>query len=430
MKYFLIALFSLGFFFSTYQAIKLYKQVMHRKTMKEDLAEINRVNYELFNVELWKTEALDIFQKRIKEFEISQQMYSFLDVQVQAYLNSMYDRYFESGELINMISDQLEQGGKINKMFLSMIKKNVVEQLDNLDLRSQIPGLSNQIMTEIRSNEPLIKSYMQKELLRLVLDEGSNKLHDRRELIYTKYNKGNLSDTEFILTNEIGLQDKEILSISKILIGSFFFLIVVSIMLYKYSFEISVGLLTLSSILLLALGISLPMIDIDARLNSFVFELLGEPISFDEQVIYFQSKSIIEVTKTLWQSGGADLKAVGALVLLFSIIFPFFKLLLSASYLFNDRIRKSSLAQNVIFHLGKWSMADVFVVAIFMAYIGMYGVITSQLSAIDQNQGGFAIETLNYSKLSPGAFYFTAYTILSVVIGILINKKSNSLKDT
>ena len=189
-------------------------------------------------------------------------------------------------------------------------------------------------------------------------------------------------------------------------------------------FNALISTLTSISILLLLLGISLPMIDIDARLNSFAFTLMDEPISFDEQVIYYQSKSILEVTQTLWSSGGIDLKLVGVLVLLFSIVFPFFKLVLSAFYLFVEKIRHSNLAQNIIFHLGKWSMADVFVVALFMAYIGLYGLIASQLDTISQNQGGFAVETINYSSLAPGALFFTSYTLLSVYIGILINKQA------
>ena len=70
-------------------------------------------------------------------------------------------------------------------------------------------------------------------------------------------------------------------------------------------------------------------------------------------------------------------------------------------------------------------MADVFVVAMFMAYIGFYGIVTSQLTGISNNPNGYAVETLNYSKLTAGALYFTFYTLLSIVIGILINKNSN-----
>jgi hypothetical protein len=397
---------------------------MTRKAHKEDLAEINRVNYELFNVELWKKEALAIFEKKIKDFEISNTMYGFLDQQVQGYLNTMYDRYIESGELVDLIVDEVEKGGKVPKLFLNVIKTNVVDQVDQMDLRKQIPGLSKQVVDEIRANEELIKTYMQRELLRLVLEDSARDISDRRQLIYDKYNKENLDGTEQYLTDQIATADQLISQKFMYLLVGIGGLLLLCVMLYNISVEWATGGLTLVSTLLLVLGVTLPMIDIDARLDSFIFELLGEPISFDEQVIYFQSKSIVEVTKTLWDSGGADLKIVGALVLLFSVVFPFIKLTLSAGYLFMTSLKSSKVVQNIIFHLGKWSMADVFVVAIFMAYIGMYGIITAQLGAIDNSRQGFVVETLNYSRLSLGAYFFTGYTILSIVVGIIINRRT------
>ncbi len=424
MKNVLIVVFIICFGLASWFAFGLYGDVMLRKHYKEDIAEINRVNYELFNAELWKREALDIFETKIKEFEISNEMYGFLDDQVQAYLNTMYERYIESGELVEMIFQQLEDSGTANKMFLNIIKKNVSAQIGQMDLRKQIPGLSKQVIDEIKLDEPLIKSYMQAELLRLVLDDSSREMVDRRYLIYNKYLMNDLADTEAYLNTQIANYDSKISTNTKYSLFGLGFLLIISILIYRQSYELATGGLTLISILLLILGVSLPMIDIDARLDSFVFDLLGEPISFDEQVIYFQSKSIVEVTKTLWLSGGVDLKAVGTLLLLFSIVFPFFKLLLSAGYLFIHSFRLNRVVQNIIFHLGKWSMADVFVVAIFMAYIGMYGIITSQLSSIDQNDGGLIVETLNYSQLSLGAFFFTTYTILSIIIGIIINRRS------
>jgi hypothetical protein len=59
-----------------------------------------------------------------------------------------------------------------------------------------------------------------------------------------------------------------------------------------------------------------------------------------------------------------------------------------------------------------------------MAYIGMYGIITAQLGAIDNSRQGFVVETLNYSRLSLGAYFFTGYTILSIVVGIIINRRT------
>ena len=72
-------------------------------------------------------------------------------------------------------------------------------------------------------------------------------------------------------------------------------------------------------------------------------------------------------------------------------------------------------------------MADVFVIALFMAYIGFYGLVTSQLSGISSNQTGYAVETLNYTKLGPGVLFFTSYVVLSVITSIIINKHHKKL---
>ena len=423
MKFFMYGLMVLLLAGAAKYGIDTYHVVHDRKKKMEDYAEINMVNYELFNIQLWKEKTLEIIKGQIKAFEISQQMYDVLDDQIQIYLNSMYKQYFERGELGEVIIDEVKRNGQVNAFMLKMIETQVPELLKQINLKPQIPILSDRILAEIKENEPIIKQYMQAELLRLVLDEEDRRFRDRREVLYAKYNFDDLEATDAYLQEEVARLDLEIKNMILRLCLVVLALIVLAIIMGRMiNFQSMVGALTLASIVLLVLGVSMPMIDIDARMNSFRFELFNEPIEFAEQIIYYQSKSIVEVTKTLWQGDTWDLQLVGILVFMFSIVFPFFKLLLSGFYLFSNKIQQSKLAKGVIFHLGKWSMADVFVVAIFMAYIGFYGIIASQLNSISQNQGGFAIETINYSKLSPGAFFFTAYTVLSIAISILISK--------
>ena len=175
-------------------------------------------------------------------------------------------------------------------------------------------------------------------------------------------------------------------------------------------------------------SVSLPMIDLEAMLNAFEINIIGTTIGFDKQYIYYQSKSILDVTETLISSGGIDLKIVGYMVLCFSVIFPFIKLILTVLYLFSSKMRENRWVQNIIFYLGKWSMADVFVVALFMAYIGFYGILNSQLQAIENNKGGFAVETINNSSLSPGALFFTSYCIMSIILGIVVNKRISKIE--
>lgn len=404
--------------------IDLYRENTAKNEYQYDYAEINKVNYGLFNIQLWKEKALDVVESRINSFTLSQEAYDQIGGQIELYLYKMYDDYFTSGKLIDEIYANLESSGTMNKMILNMMRGTVDKQLKNLDLKSKIPGLATQLKVEIKKNEPEIRKVLQKELLNMVMSDEQASYIDRRERIYQKHGFENARTTGDFLLEKVKISQGKISTLLKYIISLLAAaLIVLMIGMRLISFKDLMLGFTVISIVLLVLGITLPMIDIDARLNSFGIQVMGQEISFDEQVLYFQSKSIVEVTTTLWTGGSWDLKLVGALILLFSIIFPFMKLVLSIFYLYWEGAKKSKTIKTIIFYLGKWSMADVFTVALFMAYIGFYGLVTAQLADISRNDTGFAVETLNYSKLSPGAFFFTAYCLLSITTSILINRK-------
>ena len=117
------------------------------------------------------------------------------------------------------------------------------------------------------------------------------------------------------------------------------------------------------------------------------------------------------------------MKLVGFLILLFSIVLPFLKMVLTTIYLYVKAAQKSRFVKTVIFYLGKWSMADVFVVSIFMAYIGFYGLLSSQLSTMAGGSDSIRIETVNYSEFSPGIIFFTLYCLLSIIMSMLIHRR-------
>lgn len=404
--------------------IDLNRENTEKNEYQYDYAEINKVNYGLFNIQLWKEKALDIVESRINNFTLSQEAYDQIGGQIELYLYKMYDDYFTSGKLIDEIYANLESSGTMNKMILKMMRGTVDKQLKNLDLKSKIPGLANQLKVEIKKNEPEIRQVLQKELLNMVMSDEQASYVDRRKRIYQKHGFENARTTGDFLLEKVKVSESKIDILLKYIIGILALaLVVLLIGLKLITFKDLMLGFTVISIVLLVLGITLPMIDIDARLNSFGIEVMGQEIAFDEQVLYFQSKSIVEVTKTLWTGGSWDLKLVGALILLFSIVFPFLKLVLSICYLYLERAKRSKFVKTIIFYLGKWSMADVFTVALFMAYIGFYGLVNAQLGEISRNDTGFAVETINYSKLSPGAFFFTAYCLLSITTSILINRK-------
>jgi uncharacterized paraquat-inducible protein A len=146
------------------------------------------------------------------------------------------------------------------------------------------------------------------------------------------------------------------------------------------------------------------------------FTLLGESITFNDQVLYYKSKSILEVVWLMFKQSRADVMIVGVLVLVFSVLFPLMKQIASLVFVFSERLRDSSVVRFMVFKTGKWSMADVMVIAIFMSYIGFAGIITEQLKQIESITSSIEILTTNKSSLLTGFFFFTAFAIFSLAI--------------
>ena len=72
---------------------------------------------------------------------------------------------------------------------------------------------------------------------------------------------------------------------------------------------------------------------------------------------------------------------VGVLILMFSVLFPVTKLICTTIFLF-ARKRSGKFVRYMAFNSAKWSMADVMVIAIFMAYVGFKSILDNQLKDI------------------------------------------------
>jgi len=157
----------------------------------------------------------------------------------------------------------------------------------------------------------------------------------------------------------------------------------------------------------LIIGIITPMLEIGAFSTNltiplkFSVPLIGE-IDIPDKVFegrmyyYYQSKSVIELIDVLLES---DNYVVAVSIFGFSVLVPFIKLTLSILLLLSRSFRDNNLVKKVVGRIGKWSMADVFVVATFLSY----------LSFSNMNSG---IDT--EANTLVGLYFFLAYCILSI----------------
>ncbi len=117
-------------------------------------------------------------------------------------------------------------------------------------------------------------------------------------------------------------------------------------------------------------------------------------------VLSFESKNVIGSIAALYAHGE---KAVAVLIALFSVGIPVLK---NIGLLFVGIFYRAPFAVAVVrffAHLGKWSMADVFVVATFLVYIA------------GNNRTGRA-------EIEVGLYFFLAYVVVSMAVSFVADK--------
>ena len=113
---------------------------------------------------------------------------------------------------------------------------------------------------------------------------------------------------------------------------------------------------------------------------------------------------------------------VGILLGTFSVIFPFLKVLATSIYFYFNRIGQHPIIKFFALSSTKWSMADVMVVSIFMAYLGLDGVVGSELTKLEEQRDAVNMITSNGTHLEVGFFLFLGFVFSSFVLSILVKK--------
>lgn len=384
----------------------IYSLEQERRVVKEDLVELSIIKYGLFSVDEWKKILSKIISKKIEELNFSPDQRLQIKSKVSAFLTKtiteMEERFYE-------------EESKSIKGWLKIGVAGLTGMFDKL--KKDIPIFTDQILEFLNDpgNRDKVKSYITDKLSEYT-DKTFAKIdyteHDR---ILSHYGYGDREQTISRLQTDLndlsGGTQKYIIAIFV-----FIFLCGAMLLLSKELVKIDYLLLTTICFVLLIGGLLLPMIEIDARIEEMSFTLLGEQISFTDQVLYYKSKSILEVVRLMLMQGKMDVLTVGLLVLLFSVLFPVAKLLSSLAYIYNEKLQSNRVIHFMVFKTGKWSMADVMVVAIFMSYIGFSGILTEQLNQLEGLTNKIDMLTTNKSSLQIGFFLFTSFAVLSLLV--------------
>jgi hypothetical protein len=72
------------------------------------------------------------------------------------------------------------------------------------------------------------------------------------------------------------------------------------------------------------------------------------------------------------------------------------------------------------FRSGKWSMADVIVIAILMTYIGLNGLLSKQLALLHIRGGDLTMIATNNTALQPGYIIFISFVLYGLILSTIL----------
>lgn len=419
MKYIIIIL-SLGLLsLASIQTIQMISLAKENQELKTDLAELNHVRYGLLNADEWRDQVTLIMSKKILEMDLAPENRLELQHSLEMIMYGLLD------DLEILIRERTAgQFSAMKRMVAGMV-------IDVNQLRDSVPSYAENILNQINEPETKkgIQNYLSDKLGNLSLETYSLDSMEEFIEVLRKYDFEIKEACKSYLSGEIDIRTEAINHRVRMIIGAVLLIFLLNILTpYSKGWPRAL-ILILASLCLLIGGITTPMIDLEAMIDLLRFKLIGEEIQFSENIIFFQSKSISDLVEILIREGSFEMILVGILVFSFSIIFPALKLISSMIWsLGKENWNRNKIIRFFVLRSGKWSMADVMVVAIFMAYIGFNGIVGSQMDMLKQSSEAVEIFTTNGTKLLGGFYLFLAFVVSSLFISEFFARKSSSVK--
>ncbi|MBB5643933.1 paraquat-inducible protein A [Pedobacter cryoconitis] len=397
-----------------YFGYRLHTLSNQQEEIKEDYSDINNITFGLFSVDQWHDKVAGIINHQVRHFTMTPKQKKQLQVEVEQIILALINK---AEAMVN--KPQKSIGGKLKKL--------AIKTFVNTDkIKAQVPEFAKTIIAKIdnpKSKKQLSAMAMGKFTAIEKTDSTTKANNEAISKMYRKYHVSTRDEFNDRLTASLDSIRTITYNYSFGMLGCI--LIVLSLWwIFRKKVEFHAILFVMSlmfAFVLLAVGLTASMIEVDARIKSLDCVLLGEHVIFKNQVLFFQSKSILDVVEVLVKQPAIDSILVGILILVFSILFPIMKLSSTGIHLLSKRkLAENKFIKYFAFQSGKWSMADVIVIAILMTYIGLNGLLESQLSSLNIQSDFLTILTTNNTALQPGYIIFISFVLYGLILSTIL----------
>lgn len=390
-----------------------------RRIVRTELAEISHARYGVLNASRWVEILTPVLDKRIDELDLAPMSGASLRPMVQNALYRLLD------DVKVKMTAKPAPGAPAPTGPAAMLGGNplIVNMIIGA-LRPHVPEYTDMVLKELGrpQSREAVKKYIRSTLAdgaRTTFGAVDMRWHD---YILQKHGCADDEGCKQTLAATIRAMDDRLLwewtGALAAALAAFLMVMIGRPLLGRAS----VVVLLLFSLVLLLGGLLTPMLEVEAKLSSLKLTLLGTPVAFHDQVLYFQSKSVFEVFRALIDTDRPEMWFVAGLVLMFCAVFPALKLLASTAALFRPSLlRASRVVRFFALESSKWSMADVMALAIFMAFVAFNGLIGNTLGILRQTGADVTIPT-NSSKILPGYYLFIGFCLASLFLARKLGK--------
>jgi hypothetical protein len=372
-----------------------------RRMRRMELAEISHVRYGILNADRWVQKIVPILNAQIDALDLTATSRASLRPMVVNALN----------HLLNQVQQQLAPKPAAGSGdFLAQAQAAMVNNM-LAGLKPHVPEYADMVLRELGKpeNKQAVRDY-----LRTMVSDGAKATFGTIDMrwysaILKQYGYADGAACQEELGKRIHELDSRV---------TFHYILALTASLLAFLLlgerrsEIAVQLLF--CMVLVVGGVLTPMIEVEAKISKISLTLFGQPISFSEQVLYYQSKSVLDVFRTLITMGQPEMVVVAVLVLMFSVVFPILKVITVGLCLGDPSLlKKYRLARFFALESSKWSMADVMALAIFMSFVAFNGVIGSAMGGL-QGRGAELVIPTDSSRILPGFYLFIGFCLASL----------------
>lgn len=393
---------------------QIISESVANQARKQDYSDINNIKYGLFSINQWKEKLSTIINAEVSNFDLTENKAE-IKPMVETQLNQLIDGVNQKMKDKNKKTVK----GKIKQAFINAF-------VDIKDIKEGIPQYADEIIKLME--KPKTKKKL-KGLIQEKVDTYFESTFEEQDLtqidaIIQRTGAPDMEGAKVKLNESIAASQAHIFMLTWMIIAlgvGIFIMAGFSKSLPSSQYIILVLIL----FVLLIAGVTVPMIDLEAKISEMSFVLFDHDVKFLNQILYFQTKSVLDVFWIMITHPDIQMKIVGILMVLFSVVFPVTKLVSSVVYYFNHwKARDNKIIQFFVLKSGKWSMTDVMIIAIFMAYIGFNGVISSQFGKLHSADEEIVLLTTNGTSLQPGFYLFLGYTMLALFLSEFLTKKT------